>query len=260
MNRTLKACIAAACLFSITAPASAELPITLNLGMGLWKNDGERELNDTETPYGGIEWAFNDNWAAEFLYADDDTRTEDGMGRADIVTWQLGMKYYGGSYIGERWRVRPYGAFGMGEIDVDYGDADTVETTVNGGFGLRWMVGERLSLSGEARTLYSLDESRWDTLLMVGLNFYLGDVDGASEPAMVDGDEDGDGVPDSRDQCPGTPPGTRVDSVGCPLPVTQVDYIKLMVNFGFDSANVEEKYFSDLGELAAFLKRFDDIL
>ncbi|MCZ0525337.1 thrombospondin type 3 repeat-containing protein, partial [Escherichia coli] len=31
-----------------------------------------------------------------------------------------------------------------------------------------------------------------------------------------DGDEDGDGVPDSRDKCPGTPRGTVVDANGCP--------------------------------------------
>lgn len=33
-----------------------------------------------------------------------------------------------------------------------------------------------------------------------------------------DGDEDGDGVPDSRDKCPGTPKGTAVDADGCPPP------------------------------------------
>ena len=163
MKKLLRTCIVLGCLFGLALPAHAELPITLNLGMGLWKNDGERDLKDTETPYGSVEWAFNDNWAAELFYAQDDARTENDRGRADIITWQLGMKYYGGSYVGEPWRVRPYAAFGAGEIDVDYGAADTVETTVNGGVGLRWMLGERLSLSGEARTLYSLDESRWDT-------------------------------------------------------------------------------------------------
>ncbi|WHS61605.1 OmpA family protein [Pseudomonas sp. G2-4] len=34
-----------------------------------------------------------------------------------------------------------------------------------------------------------------------------------------DGDEDGDGVPDSRDKCPGTPKGVQVDADGCPPPV-----------------------------------------
>jgi len=30
-------------------------------------------------------------------------------------------------------------------------------------------------------------------------------------------DSDGDGVPDSLDQCPGTPKGTKVDATGCPI-------------------------------------------
>jgi hypothetical protein len=34
--------------------------------------------------------------------------------------------------------------------------------------------------------------------------------------AHGDGDEDGDGVPDSRDKCPGTPRGVQVDANGCP--------------------------------------------
>ena len=34
--------------------------------------------------------------------------------------------------------------------------------------------------------------------------------------AMVDGDADGDGVPDSKDACPNTPLGAAVNSDGCP--------------------------------------------
>ena len=30
-------------------------------------------------------------------------------------------------------------------------------------------------------------------------------------------DSDGDGVTDDKDECPGTPPGVKVDAVGCPL-------------------------------------------
>lgn len=33
----------------------------------------------------------------------------------------------------------------------------------------------------------------------------------------AEADEDGDGVPDSRDKCPGTPPGVKVFANGCPL-------------------------------------------
>ncbi len=36
--------------------------------------------------------------------------------------------------------------------------------------------------------------------------------------AQPPADSDGDGVPDSLDQCPDTPPGTPVDATGCPIP------------------------------------------
>lgn len=47
----------------------------------------------------------------------------------------------------------------------------------------------------------------------------VADVEKALIPppqVAVDPDTDGDGVPDSRDDCPGTPQGTPVDSKGCP--------------------------------------------
>jgi OOP family OmpA-OmpF porin len=37
-----------------------------------------------------------------------------------------------------------------------------------------------------------------------------------AEKPMMDGDADGDGVPDSKDRCPNTPRGAAVDSDGCP--------------------------------------------
>ncbi|MEM9257440.1 MAG: OmpA family protein, partial [Pseudomonadota bacterium] len=113
-------------------------------------------------------------------------------------------------------------------------------------------------LSLEGRALYSLDESETDLLTTAGLNFYLGKVDPDPEPVEVL-DSDGDGVPDDRDRCPGTPAGTRVDADGCPLAVVKVASIKLMVNFAFDSTVVQEQYFTDLAELADFLKRFSDL-
>src|SRR5439155_6799348 len=39
----------------------------------------------------------------------------------------------------------------------------------------------------------------------------------SSPPPTQPTDSDGDGVPDSMDQCPGTPAGTQVDSTGCAI-------------------------------------------
>lgn len=248
-----------------TPVVQAEIPLTLNMGLGQWFIDGSREVDDTLTPWVGFEWAFNDTWAAEAIYAHDDARLEKIDGRADVTTWQVGMLYYGGSYIGNSNRIRPYAAFGAGEIDVDKGFESSVEKTVNAGLGLRWMFTQRFGARFEARMLYSLDDHNEDTLLSVGLNYYLGKVTPDAAPASLaaadapSSDEDNDGVMDAKDQCLGTAPGVRVDSVGCPLPVTEVASIKMMVNFGVDSTTVEEKYFADIAELGAFLQRFEDV-
>ena len=44
----------------------------------------------------------------------------------------------------------------------------------------------------------------------------------AAAYCWVHGDEDGDGVVNKTDDCPGTPKGTMVDEVGCPVEVVEV--------------------------------------
>ncbi|MBX6364647.1 MAG: FHA domain-containing protein, partial [Gemmatimonadetes bacterium] len=45
----------------------------------------------------------------------------------------------------------------------------------------------------------------------------------------ADGDDDGDGVPNLLDRCLYTPPGLRVDDVGCPLEPTRRDDVRLIL-------------------------------
>ncbi|MGQ7814972.1 OmpA family protein [Metapseudomonas furukawaii] len=79
-----------------------------------------------------------------------------------------------------------------------------------------------------------------------------------------DGDEDGDGVLDSRDKCPGTPPGTQVDADGCPLKAEEpmaeevvVEQVTIVVRdllFAFDSAKLTPADEATLDEVAGRLK------
>jgi len=262
MKQQLTTAFAIACLAlaGLSQSATAEIPVTVNAGYGYWYFDRDLQgldLDETGTPVVGLEWAFNDNWAAEILFADDETDLDNGPD-VDVTTWQVGVLYYAGSYIGKPYRLRPYAAFGAGEIDLDGDDFDTVETTVNGGLGVRWMLGRRVGLRLESRAVHSLDESETDILTTAGLNIYLGKVD--PDPVVREvADSDGDGVPDDRDRCPGTAPGTRVDADGCELPVTKVASIRMKVLFEFDKSEVREQYFDDLEELAEFLQRFSDL-
>lgn len=86
-----------------------------------------------------------------------------------------------------------------------------------------------------------------------------------------DGDEDGDGVFDRRDRCPGTPAGTPVHHNGCPLkeyasspavmepepdePAEPVR-VELDVKFDFDKSVVKEDSQADIKSLADFMKQY----
>ncbi|CAG8873121.1 hypothetical protein PS726_02588 [Pseudomonas fluorescens] len=78
-----------------------------------------------------------------------------------------------------------------------------------------------------------------------------------------DGDEDGDGVLDSRDKCPGTPKGVQVDANGCPPPAPVVEEVVVVqeetivirdVHFQFDKATLTSSDKQVLDKIATRLK------
>ena len=93
----------------------------------------------------------------------------------------------------------------------------------------------------------------------------VGGLAGAYCWVKGDGDEDGDGVPDSRDKCPHTPKGVQVDADGCPPPpppvVEEVVVVKEEtivirdVYFHFDSAKLTDADKTKLNTIVSRLKQ-----
>ena len=69
----------------------------------------------------------------------------------------------------------------------------------------------------------------------------------APAPAPERKDSDGDGVYDDEDQCPGTPAGARVNSVGC--------WVLENVLFDFDKAVIKPEAYPLLNEVVAILEK-----
>lgn len=89
------------------------------------------------------------------------------------------------------------------------GDSTTLG---NIGIGKHWKVGETARLITEIATYHDFGESYNDYSVKVGLAIPFG----KSTPSMPK-DSDNDGVVDSKDQCPMTPAGVRVDANGCSI-------------------------------------------
>lgn len=69
----------------------------------------------------------------------------------------------------------------------------------------------------------------------------------APAAAPTRNDSDGDGVYDDQDQCPGTPTGARVNSVGC--------WVLENVLFDFDKAVIKPEAYPLLDEVVAIMKK-----
>lgn len=105
---------------------------------------------------------------------------------------------------------------------------DRMLLSVRGGLGLERMVGAAVGIGAGMTYHYAFADGRYapsSSALAFQLSgnyyFYCGKkpetkvvVPPPAPPSVADAD--GDGVPDTRDTCPGTPKGVAVDALGCP--------------------------------------------
>lgn len=109
-----------------------------------------------------------------------------------------------------------------------------------------------------------------DNVVSLGLQIPLGAKPEAAAPPppapeptpapapVAPADSDGDGVPDNRDQCPGTPPGTQVTANGCPVERAAPVVLK-GVTFEFNSAQLTTQAGSRLDNVVNALQGSPEI-
>ncbi|SFM59308.1 OmpA family protein [Marinobacter pelagius] len=204
-----------ACLATPALAEERQETIYLNPFAGFQYFDDKRDLSETGTFGLGVEYRFTPHWAVEAVYSRADADRKDAPGSSDFDELRLDGLYY---FAGQDEAWNPYLAFGAGHADFGDGPA-TVRTAgtnhdesrVNVGAGVRYNVSDSISLRGDLREFHGIDESTFDTMVSLGISFAFHRTVGEAAPA----DSDNDGVPDTRDQCPGTPAGAAVDSTGC---------------------------------------------
>lgn len=120
-------------------------------------------------------------------------------------------------------KFTPYIAFGVGHLDLDRpGIKSTAINSIDYGLGVKYFVSDAMALRADVRHIMPEDGN--DFLATAGLSFYFGgkkeekvEETKQTPPPVSLEDNDGDGVTDDMDQCPGTPAGIKVDPRGCPV-------------------------------------------
>jgi len=213
--------VVAAIATTLATPAMAaerQDTIYLNPFAAFQYFDDNRDLSETDTYGAGIEYRFLPNWALEAVYSRASVDRRYTPGDSDFSEARLdGIYYFAGP--DESWN--PYVVLGAGFADFESNGSSIRsagtnhdETRVNLGAGVRYNISDSVSLRGDLREFHGIDESTFDTQVSLGLSFAFVRTKATPAPVLP-ADSDNDGVPDTSDQCPGTPAGAKVDSTGC---------------------------------------------
>ena len=188
-------------------------------------------------------YGLTDNWAVEILgsriEADFDNRN--GKGEDDVTLMWLDFLYK----LPAKNNWQPFVLMGGGRSDYEFErvQSDKDDTQLNVGLGVLRHLDDNLAFRADLRAVTSDEAGSLEPFAFIGLTGFIGagstprapaDSDGDGVPNSIDKcpttppgrvvdadgcefDSDGDGVVDGDDQCPGTPAGVTVDSKGCPL-------------------------------------------
>jgi OOP family OmpA-OmpF porin len=167
----------------------------------------------------GIGYQFAPHWAAELNLLG--THLD---GYNEVNQLGAGLDFIGMGDTSRR--AFPYGLVGLNYMRTNVAEPpnatpgrDDDDMAFNWGLGFMARMGDSNALfrmDARHRYTFSDPDELSDILVNIGFVFPFGGAQPVAAP--VDGDSDGDGVPDSRDRCPGTAPGRQVDSNGCELP------------------------------------------
>ena len=159
---------------------------------------------------------FHPNWSGQVWWERNDTQGKYTPYRTYVGVILGSARYHFNdtNVLG----FEPYAGLTAGQVRFDHrgGNGRDEEALVGVEFGLQRGFLDQWVLDLGARPMWTDYDDRVDGEIYAAINLAFGAKPAApKEPEIID--SDGDGVPDEIDQCPDTPAGVAVDSVGCPL-------------------------------------------
>lgn len=256
---------------SLSAFAQGQGAVEVDAFAKRYFTDSTRNMDNGNLIGGSVGYFLTDDVSLALSYGEyHDIRSKDrqdngNRGRKNVkgnLTALDAAYHFGEPGVG----LRPYVSAGVGHQSISNLEPRSGRdhtTFGNIGAGLKYYFTENLFAKASVEGLYGFDnhQGEWQTGLALGANF--GGAPKAVEEVVVPVepvaciDSDNDGVCDDVDLCPDTPEGTPVDANGCPIEPEKVR-VELDVKFDFDKDQVKRDSYSDIQNLADFMKQFPD--
>ena len=228
-------------LIALTTPALAQIrpgAFSLSPFVGGFWFEGNQDLKDK--PVYGLRLGrdFTKNWGAELVFDYVSTTYKATDSNANVYNLRIEGLYH---FMPDS-KLVPFLAAGVGGMSISYSGEKSHQTrfTPAYGGGLKYFIKDWMALRADVRHVMAFGSIYHNLEYALGLTFYfdvpkraaapVSPVKPAEEPKKreaaappvvapprVEKDSDNDGIPDSRDKCPGTPAGAAVDKDGCPL-------------------------------------------
>lgn len=222
----------------------------------------DEALDDSNTWGLGFGYVINQNWTLEAVASKYDTETDVGNVDVDGTQYRVDALYN----INTESEWKPYVAFGVGDQEREWNAADPSsenDTLINLGAGVKRSLGGNWEFRTDVRAFNSLDNEYTDLAVNAGIAYLFGGSPAPVKAAPVaapapakEVDSDGDGVFDSKDQCPDTAKQYKVDAVGCPMELTEKVSIELNITFDSAKSVVKDAYLPEVQKLATFMNQY----
>ena len=247
------------------------------------KSDSDRSADNDLGIMLGLGKKINQQWNLEISGAIDNLDLENGSGEFK----QRGLMIDGLYFFDRETIMQTYAIVGAGVMNTDTGSQDSNNPMLNVGVGMMQKISDSgIAIRADVRYRLDLDtesvaseDEFGDFMLNVGLTIPFGsthkerqtntpvesvtelkissDVDSAKEVDTITAkDTDNDGIVDSKDNCPSTAQGEKVDSTGCKL---QQSFVLKGVNFLTGSNVLADESKNTLNDVAETFARNPDI-
>ncbi|MBL7250054.1 OmpA family protein [Alloalcanivorax marinus] len=213
-------------------------------------------LDDSAFPGGQIGWRFSPKWSVQAWYEKNDDVDHKYTDReSEVIDYYASLRHHfdGTSFLG----FEPYTGINAGVQEVN----DNDETLAGVELGIQRALFKHVLLDLGTRHAYSLDREFWQGQVYAGLNLMFAvsgregenarrEADDQPEEVISMADSDNDGVPDDRDDCPGTAPNARVDANGCQIYKMVNEQTIKTIYFEFDQSDVRGQFSDEVRDAA----------